>query len=80
MDVDFLQLLPDHILARMWDEESNIDVSFFVPISYEKLPSFCRACRDFSHDASDSKKTQNLLNKGDETDGKNIRINLSASR
>lgn len=34
--VDFSQPPPERILAKLVDEESNIDISFFVPISYER--------------------------------------------
>lgn len=64
VDVDFKQPLPGIIVAKMLDTKSNLYVSFFVMIIYEKLPGFCKNCLVFNHDRRYCKKNRNIQNKG----------------
>lgn len=50
VDIDFTHELPDKILVKMKHKESKIDESFFMGISYKKIPNFCQNCNVFSHD------------------------------
>lgn len=56
VEIDFLQLRPERILAKLRDEKSKLDLSFFVPVSYEILPKFCMGCIAFTHDSTECKK------------------------
>lgn len=56
VDVDVSQPLPDKILEKMIDKDSQTYVIFFVPISYERLPRLCTNCEAFLHSTSECKK------------------------
>lgn len=70
VDVDFTQPLPKRILAKMIDEKSNLDVIFFVPISYEKLPRFSESYLMFNHGMEGCKKSKNFQNKAEEKENR----------
>lgn len=41
-----------HDLVKMVDVESNIDINFFAPVSYESFPKFYIHCVSFTHATS----------------------------
>lgn len=59
VDVDLSQTLPEQILVKMEDADSNLDVSFFVQISYESLPKYYSTCQNFTHTTEDCSRSTN---------------------
>lgn len=59
MDIDVSKRLLESILASLKNEKKGINFSFFVSITYEKLPRYCGVCRALGHDDSDCYEENN---------------------
>lgn len=53
------QSLPKKILVKIIKLESNLDISFFVPVTYEALPKNSMHCTSFAHTIEAYFKNQN---------------------
>lgn len=80
VDMDFSQPLLEKILAKMIDKESKLDVSFFVPISYENLPKFCMNFMAFTHDTVACKKGINMQTLQSDTQVKRLTSSIKWNR
>lgn len=60
IDVDISKQMPEKILASMKTQD-NMDVSFYVGVTYEYLPKFCGTCRVIGHGDLECRKQQQRL-------------------
>lgn len=56
VDVDFSNLVPKKILAKIFVKESKVDISFLVHMSYKRLPKYCGNYQAFLHEFKDCRR------------------------
>lgn len=59
VDINMKNPLLERIIVKLQDENSGIDVSFYVMISYEKLPDFYAVCSTFNRSTEGCGGTSN---------------------
>lgn len=80
VDIDFMKPLSERILAKMIDNESGLDISFFVPITYERQPKFYCHCSVFTYETIGCKKRRVEVLGREDKEGRKLQNNKNAWR